>query len=116
MNAQGYNADTFKGVAPAPKGPSAGAQVGLFAFFVLTRALHPTIIDASKSVDPETGKKYFAYGEMTVVLGETLVTLVLGQLMALANGGMAEWSAIWKPAPMKVFSFIGFVYALGDYP
>merc|ERR1719476_777073 len=22
---------------------------------------------------------------------------------------------IWKPAPMKVFSFIGFVYAIGDY-
>lgn len=24
-------------------------------FFVFTRAVHPTIIDASKSVDPETG-------------------------------------------------------------
>merc|ERR1711972_112429 len=26
-----------------------------------------------------------------------------------------EWKAIWSPAPMKVFSFIGFVYALGDF-
>jgi len=90
-------------------------QIGLFCFFVLTRAIHPTIIDASKSVDPESGKKYFAYGEMTVVLGETIVTLVIAQLMALGLGGMKEWKAIWSPAPMKVFSFIGFVYALGDF-
>merc|ERR1712066_520644 len=40
---------------------------------------------------------------------------VIAQLMALALGGMKEWKAIWSPAPMKVFSFIGFVYALGDY-
>jgi len=26
-------------------------------FFVFTRAVHPTIIDASKSVDPETGAR-----------------------------------------------------------
>merc|ERR1719168_589348 len=52
---------------------------------------------------------------MTVVLGETVVTLVIAQLMALGTGGMTEWKKIWNPAPMKVFSFIGFVYALGDY-
>merc|ERR1712061_417730 len=92
-----------------------GLQVGLSVFFVMTRAIHPTIIDASKSIDPETGKKYFAYGEMTVVLGETVVTLVIAQLMAVMIGGVSEWKTIWTPAPMKVFSLIGFVYALGDY-
>merc|ERR1712060_698318 len=40
---------------------------------------------------------------------------VIAQLMALGLGGMKEWKAIWSPAPMKVFSFIGFVYALGDF-
>mmetsp|Transcript_23961 Transcript_23961/g.80931 ORF Transcript_23961/g.80931 Transcript_23961/m.80931 type:complete len:347 (-) Transcript_23961:194-1234(-) len=110
-----YNANTFKDVKPASSGPSVGLQVGLFIFFVMTRALHPTIIDASKTVNPDTGKKAFEYGTMTVVLGETVVTLVIAQLMALGFGGMKEWKAIWNPAPMKVFSFIGFVYALGDY-
>jgi len=50
-----------------------------------------------------------------VVLGETVITLIIGQIMALASGGMKEWKAIWDPKPMKVFSFIGFVYALGDF-
>merc|ERR550537_768708 len=80
----------------------------------MTRAIHPTIIDASKTVD-DTGKKGFAYGAMTVVVGETVFTIIAGQIMALAIGGMSEWKSIWAPAPMKVFSFIGFVYALGDY-
>merc|ERR1719373_935917 len=52
---------------------------------------------------------------MTVVLGETVVTIVVAQLMAVMIGGMKEWKAIWNPKPMKIFSFIGFVYALGDF-
>jgi hypothetical protein len=110
-----YTGQEFKDLKPASSGPSTATKVGLFCFFVVTRAVHPTIIDASKVVDPETGKKGFPYGDMTVVLAETVVTLVVAQLMAFGLGGMAEWKGIWKPAPMKVFSFIGFVYALGDY-
>lgn len=108
-----YTGKEFQDVKSS--GPSALAQIGLFCFFVCTRAVHPTVIDASKSVDPETGKKYFAYGQMTVVIGETVVTIIVAQLMCLSIGGMAEWKKIWNPAPMKVFSMIGFVYALGDY-
>lgn len=33
------------------------------------------------------GKKYFAYGNMTVVLGETFVTIITAQLMCLVLGG-----------------------------
>lgn len=108
-----YTGEEFKG-----QGSGAGdtlAKVGLFVFFVFTRAVHPTVIDASKSVDPETGKKYFAYGKMTVVLGETVVTIVVAQLMCLVLGGQKEWRKIWEPKPMKIFSVIGFLYALGDY-
>lgn len=76
---------------------------------MFTRAVHPTIIDASKSVDAETGKKYFAYGNMTVVLGETFVTIVVAQLMCLVLGGQKQWRQIWAPAPMKIFSIIGFL-------
>mmetsp|Transcript_47660 Transcript_47660/g.137641 ORF Transcript_47660/g.137641 Transcript_47660/m.137641 type:complete len:342 (+) Transcript_47660:76-1101(+) len=112
---QRYTGLEFRDLLPEAAGPSAAAKIGLFTFFVFTRAIHPTIIDASKVVDPETGKKSFPYGDMTVVLSETVVSLVVAQLMAVALGGMDEWKSIWKPQPMKVFSFIGFVYALGDY-
>jgi len=108
-----YTGAEFKDVAS--DGPSTVVKLCLFVFFVFTRAVHPTIIDASKSVDPETGKKGFAYGNMTVVIGECVVTLIIAQLMCLALGGMSQWKKIWSPAPMKVFSMIGFVYALGDY-
>eukprot|EP00434_Breviolum_minutum_P005951 symbB.v1.2.005248.t2/scaffold304.1/size234131/7 len=84
-------------------------KLGLFVFFVFTRAVHPTIIDASKSVDPETGKKYFAYGNMTVVLGETFVTIAVAQAMCLVLGGQKQWRQIWDPKPMKIFSLIGFL-------
>jgi len=112
---QRYTGKEFRDLKPAASGPSAATKIALFVFFVFTRAVHPTIIDASKSINEETGKKYFAYGQMTVVLGETVVTLVVAQVMAIALGGMSEWRTIWKPGPMKVFSLIGFVYALGDY-
>jgi len=109
-----YTGKEFQGLKK-DEGPSTATKVGLFCFFVLTRALHPTIIDMSKSVDPDTGKKGFAYGAMTVVVGECVFTVIAGQIMALCIGGMAEWKSIWAPAPMKVFSLIGFIYALGDY-
>jgi len=112
---QRYTGKEFRDLKPAASGPSAATKIGLFVFFVFTRAVHPTIIDASKSINEETGKKYFAYGQMTVVLGETVVTLIVALLMALVLGGMSEWRMIWKPGPMKVFSLIGFMYALGDY-
>eukprot|EP00438_Fugacium_kawagutii_P011262 Skav224326 [mRNA] locus=scaffold1353:71837:73916:- [translate_table: standard] len=96
--AKPYTGKEFEG-----KGAGAGdtfVKVGLFVarfefyaarvFFVFTRAVHPTVIDASKSVDPETGKKYFAYGKMTVVLGETVVTIIVAQLMCLALGGQKQ--------------------------
>ena len=38
-----------------------------------------------------SGKKFFAYGNMTVVLGETVVTLIVAQLMCVFIGGMDEW-------------------------
>lgn len=96
-------------------GPSTIAKVGLFAFFVMTRAVHPTIIDASKTTDEETGKRGFAYSTMSVVLAECVTTLILGQLVTLAMGGMKEYRMIWDPAPLKIFSVIGALYAVGDY-
>eukprot|EP00448_Togula_jolla_P041881 CAMPEP_0170624688 /NCGR_PEP_ID=MMETSP0224-20130122/30360_1 /TAXON_ID=285029 /ORGANISM="Togula jolla, Strain CCCM 725" /LENGTH=343 /DNA_ID=CAMNT_0010951215 /DNA_START=66 /DNA_END=1097 /DNA_ORIENTATION=+ len=109
-----YTGKEFEGLKNQAEGGGTLAKVGLFVFFIFTRAIHPTIIDASKSVNEDTGKKYFEYGKMTVVLGETVVTIIVAQLMALA-AGMPVWRSIWAPKPMKVFSIIGFIYALGDY-
>lgn len=107
-----YSGSEFKA---DPGAPSAVAKVSLFAFFVFTRAVHPAIIDASKSINPDNGKKYFAYGQMTVILGSSFSTLVIGQLMALYHGGIEEWKSIWQPKAMVVFSIIGVIYAVGDY-
>merc|ERR1712224_278209 len=100
---QAYTGAEFKDLKPAETGPSGAAKAGLFCFFVMTRAIHPTIIDASKAVDPETGKKGLLYGNMTVVLGECIFTLVAGQLIALAMGGMKEWRMCFEPNGLKVF-------------
>lgn len=112
---QVYTGAEFKDLKPAAAGPSAAAKLGLFCFFVVTRAIHPTIIDASKTIDPETGKKGLMYGNMTVVLGECFFTLIAGQIIALAVGGMPVWRQCFEPNGLKVFSGIGFMYALGDY-
>jgi drug/metabolite transporter (DMT)-like permease len=106
-----YTGQEFKDVKA---GSSSGAaqKAGLFCFFVLTRAIHPTIIDASKTVDEETGKRGLAYGNMTVVLGECFFTLIAGALMAVANG---KTKLLWDIKSLKVFCAIGFMYALGDY-
>lgn len=111
-----YNGNEFKDLpaASSPGGYSAGLKLGLFAVFVGTRAFHPLVIDASKSVD-ENGKKYFAYGDMTVVLCENVATIVVMQVAALLHSGMEEWRMIWRPEPLKIFSMIGLGYALGDY-
>ncbi|CAE8723251.1 unnamed protein product [Polarella glacialis] len=110
-----YTGAEFKDAPKAVAGPSNSAKLGLFCFFVVTRALHPTLIDASKTVNEETGKRGLAYGNMTVVLGECIFTVIVGQILALALGGMKEWRLIWEPKALKVFSAIGFMYALGDY-
>lgn len=111
-----YNGNEFKNLpgASAPAGYGAGVKLTLFAVFVSTRAFHPLVIDASKSVD-ENGKKYFAYGDMSVVLMENIATIVAMQVAALVHGGVEEWRMIWRPAPLKIFSLIGLGYCFGDY-
>ena len=47
--------------------------------------------NVSQRFVPEiAGKKYFAYGKMTVVLGETFVTIVVAQTMCLLLGGQKQ--------------------------
>lgn len=47
----------------------------------------PRFCDCHLALSHPAGKKYFAYGKMTVVLGETIVTIIVAQLMCLVLGG-----------------------------
>lgn len=101
---------------PAPSGLGKWAEVGLFLFFVGTRALHPTIIHRSKSANPETGEEGFAYSTISVIVVDLIFQLVALQLVALYDGGYAQWRSIWKhKRALQVFGGIGFVLAFGDY-
>lgn len=91
--------------------PSPAVKTSLFVFFVFIRAIHPTVIDASKSVD-SSGRKYFAYGPQTANLAEVFMSMMVAQLVSVKTG---EWHKIWKPKPLKIFIVIGFLFGLGDY-
>jgi hypothetical protein len=83
-------------------------KLGLFAFFVATRALHPLLIDASK----EGGK--ILYSKNSPVFLNKLLTIVLMNLVALWGDGLAGVRECWQPKCLAVFGMIGAVYALGD--
>ncbi|CAJ1331162.1 unnamed protein product [Effrenium voratum] len=91
--------------------PSAAAKTGLFVFFVFIRAVHPTVIQASKSVD-ENGATYFAYGPQTANLAEVFISMMVAQLVALKYG---QWRHIWRWEPLRIFTLVGFLFGLGDY-
>eukprot|EP00428_Durinskia_dybowskii_P049385 CAMPEP_0170353138 /NCGR_PEP_ID=MMETSP0116_2-20130129/77886_1 /TAXON_ID=400756 /ORGANISM="Durinskia baltica, Strain CSIRO CS-38" /LENGTH=346 /DNA_ID=CAMNT_0010607075 /DNA_START=75 /DNA_END=1115 /DNA_ORIENTATION=+ len=52
---------------------------------------------------------------ISVPLAECLFTFVVGQAMTLHFGGFGKWRAIWRAAPMSIFSMIGCLYAFGDF-
>eukprot|EP00440_Ansanella_granifera_P025008 gb/GFBE01027161.1/.p1 GENE.gb/GFBE01027161.1/~~gb/GFBE01027161.1/.p1 ORF type:complete len:341 (+),score=87.83 gb/GFBE01027161.1/:1-1023(+) len=89
-------------------------KVGLFAFFVVIRAVHPTIIDASKTLTDD-GARIYAYGAQTVNMAEVVFSWVFAQVIALQVGGVAQWRLIWRPRPLLIFSGCGILFGLGDY-
>lgn len=99
---------------PPPKAIGPVAEAIVFIIFVLVRAFHPVVIDSSKVVDEETGKRTFLYLKSSVNVSMTLIMLVLTLLLS-ALGGRAQFASIWKRGPMLVFSINGIVYAVGDY-
>lgn len=100
--------------SPAATGPSSAVQIGLFAFFTLSRTLHPMIIDTTKHLD-KSGKKVYLYEAVSVPFAGCFVTIVVGQLLCLYFGGVSQWREIWRPRPMAVFSVLGVLYAIGDF-
>jgi len=87
----------------------------VFFSFVMIRAIHPVVIDASKTLDEETGKKGFAYQTSSVVVLSNIVIAVIFVLVTLISGGMKAVVKIFQGKAFLVFFGNGLVYALGDF-
>mmetsp|Transcript_18159 Transcript_18159/g.28591 ORF Transcript_18159/g.28591 Transcript_18159/m.28591 type:complete len:387 (-) Transcript_18159:255-1415(-) len=110
LNPTGVNATT----AP-PKEVGPWMEMFVFVSYILISAFHPIFIDGSKSVDEETGKKYYGYEPMSAVILMTLLISVFTLVFCYAVGGKKEFDSVFIPKPLILFSINGAAYALGDY-
>jgi ubiquitin len=83
------------------------ANTLIFIVFVLSRALHPMIIDASK-----VGGKVLYSKNAPAVLSQ-LGSVIFVNLVALYENGWQGVKECWQPKSM-IFVVIGLWYALGD--
>jgi len=102
-----------------PKGPPAkpiGPVMELVVFFafVLVRAFHPVVIDASK-VENWEGQMVFMYQTSSAVIVMTVSMTFLTVGSCYAIGGTKQFMSVWEAKPFIIFSINGVVYALGDY-
>ena len=82
----------------------------IFVVFVLSRALHPMVIDYSK-VD---GK--MLYSKNSPAIMSQLLSMVFVNMVALKEEGLAGVKACWAiPKGASVFITIGLWYAFGDF-
>merc|ERR1719486_540312 len=89
-------------------------ELVVFFAFVIVRAFHPVVIDASKSENDE-GKKVFMYQTSSAVIVMTVSMTFMTVGSCYAIGGAKQFASIWKAKPFMVFSINGIIYALGDY-
>jgi hypothetical protein len=86
----------------------------LFLTLSFVRAIHPTIITASKSKlwDGTTG---FAYSQKSPICIFPIVLFIGFQFVVLALYGKKGWLSIWTPTHMLVFGISGVLFSLHDY-
>jgi len=85
------------------------ATVLAFICFVAVRSFHPIIVDMSKT----DGKLPYAKASPCVI--NSAVDIVIGNLIAFMFDGMQGIKQCWDPTPLKVFSAIACLYAIGDF-
>jgi hypothetical protein len=90
-------------------------ELVMFVVFACIRAFHPVVIDASKSINENTGKKYYAYQTSSAVILQTIIILVISHGGILLTGGYKQYMKVWDVAPLVVFSINGTIYAFGDF-
>lgn len=88
---------------------AASLKLLLFAFFILTRAVHPLIIDLSKH------EGHMLYAKNTVVVTAKVSIVLLVNAWAYLEAGIQGVRTCWQPRCLGVFGILGIVYALGDF-
>jgi len=107
------------GPSPNVSAPEMGkwAELGLFVFFMLNRAVHPVVIDESKTRDPTIDdERKIRYSSLSVIIVMNVIIIVVMQLVTLWDGGMEQWKSTWtNRRALEVFAAIGIVLAIGDW-
>jgi len=80
----------------------------IFVVFVLSRALHPMIIDFSK-VDGKV-----QYSKNAPAMFSQLLSMCFVNTVAFAENGFSGVMECWRPKGLMTFGVIGLWYALGD--
>jgi len=106
----GYKKDSSLSVLNAhSRQPSKVATIFAFACFVAVRSFHPIIVDMSKT----DGKLPYAKASPCVI--NSAVDILVGNAIAFMMGGVQGVKQCWDPKPLKVFSAIAVLYAIGDF-
>mmetsp|Transcript_143434 Transcript_143434/g.275479 ORF Transcript_143434/g.275479 Transcript_143434/m.275479 type:complete len:356 (-) Transcript_143434:136-1203(-) len=100
---------------PTPSRTGPVTEMVVFFAFIMIRAIHPIVIDGSKTLDEDTGKKGLLYQNSSVVIVQGFLLAGVSQLQTFVVGGRALYASIWQPQSLRLFFIIGFIYALGDY-
>jgi hypothetical protein len=82
--------------------------------FTCVRAIHPTIITASKSKLPDGSLGFAYHSASTIILSPVLICLFF-LLIALATEGSKCWRSIFAPVPLLIFGVNGVMLAMGDW-
>jgi len=91
-------------------GEAAKGTMGIFVIFVLSRALHPMVIDYSK-VD---GK--MLYSKNSPAIMSQVFSMLFVNFLAWQEEGMKGVKACWEiPKGASIFIVIGLWYAFGDF-
>merc|ERR550532_244244 len=112
MDMMSQNRATFARQPKAQPSHSAAAVLGLWALFVLSRAMHPIIIDLSKGPDGR-----LPYNKLSPVIAKCFLSVLVCNACALLshNGWRAGLGRCYGLDSFRVFGTIGLFYALGDY-
>lgn len=101
--------------APPPREIGPVMEMFVFLTVVMHRAVHPVVIDASKTFDKESGQKIFLYHTSSTILLSSSLLAAVSLAVCLTSGGKAQFKSIWKVKPMILFCFSGTVLAVGNY-
>ena len=88
----------------------AGGSMTIFVVFILSRALHPMVIDYSK-VDGQ-----LLYSKNSPAIMSQILSVIFVNFLAWQEEGMKGVKACWAiPDGASVFIVIGLWYAFGDF-